>query len=59
MVGSTLILLILASLLSSCEGGGLKIKSVATLILSPLLEVFCCDAVWKTGLGGGGWSVEL
>lgn len=59
MVGSTLMLLILASLLSSFEGGGLKVKYVATLILPPVLcEAFCCGAVWKTGLKGG-WAVEL
>ena len=45
-VGSTLILLILASLLSSFEGGGLKYKSVATLISPPVVrEAFCCGAV--------------
>ena len=59
VVGSTLILPTLARLLSSFEGGGLKIKSVATLILPPVLhEAFCCGAVWKTGLGGG-WAVDL
>lgn len=46
VVGSTFILLILASLLSSFEGGGLKYKSVATLILPAVLrEAFCCGAV--------------
>jgi len=53
-VESTFILLILARLLSSFEGGGLKYKPVTTLILPPVLcEAFCCGAVWKTGLGGG------
>ena len=45
-VGSTLMLLILASLVRSFEGGGLKYKSVAVLTLQPVLcEAFCCGAV--------------
>lgn len=38
LVGSAIILFIIASLLSSFEGGGLKIGSVATLILPPVLR---------------------
>ena len=46
----------LASLLSSFEGGGgLKIKSVVSLVLPPVLR---CEELWKTGIGGG-WAINL